>query len=123
MSLLKEQINIRKKVLQEKLNIPLTSKGKKRSLSTIVQEFSEYLQSVELSSTASTSRSSEALVGKCILHRFEVDGKEEWFEGHVVGYNVQTNEHEIVYDTESDEHYFFNLLEDMSNGDLTIKST
>jgi len=42
--LLREQINVRKKVLQESINIPFTTKGKQRPLSDIIREFSAHLQ-------------------------------------------------------------------------------
>lgn len=38
-----------------------------------------------------------------------------------MSYNVRTNLHEIAYE-EEEEHYFFNLLEDISNGDLIVHS-
>ena len=123
LSLIREQIKIRKKVLEEKVNIPFSCKGKQIPLSTIINEFSTHLQStVAPSSTGGRKYSSEALVGKSILHKFEVDGQEEWFRGLVVGYNAQTNEHEISYEAEEDQRYFFNLLEDISHGDLVVTS-
>ena len=39
--------------------------------------------------------------------------------GYVLSYNIQTHLHEVAYDQE-DEHHFFNLMEDISVGDLKI---
>ena len=48
----------------------------------------------------------ESLVGK-ILHKFEVEGQEEWFSGCVLSYNIQTHLHEVAYDQEDEHHFFF----------------
>ena len=48
--LLREQINVRKKVFQESINIPFTTKGKQRPLSDIIRELSAHLQCEEASS-------------------------------------------------------------------------
>ena len=62
---------------------------------------------------------SDALVGRTVMHKFEVDKEEKWFSGFIVGYNPITHLHEIVYDGD-DEHFFFNLQEDLSRSDLVI---
>lgn len=61
----------------------------------------------------------ESLVGKQILHKFNVDGEEKWFTGCVLGYNAVTDLHEVSYYDE-EENYFYNLLEDISKGDIII---
>ena len=58
----------------------------------------------------------ESLVGKKVLHKFQVEGEEKWYNGYVVSYNAVTHLHEVAYDEE--EYYYFNLLEDISQGDL-----
>ena len=58
-------------------------------------------------------------MGRSVLHKFEVNNEEKWFSGFVVSFNVCTNLHEIVYDEDS-EHYFFNLVDDVSQGDLIV---
>ena len=70
-----KQMNIRKKVLRQKTNVPFTTKGKQRSLSDIIKEFSAHLQfDVTWSASTNThSYSSESLVGRSVLHKFEVD--------------------------------------------------
>lgn len=120
LALIREQINIRKKLLGQKINIPFTCKGKQRSLVVITEEFLQHLQNEGACST-SCSYSAQYLVGKTVLHKFLVNKDEKWFRGYIVNYSADTNEHEISYEDE-DEHYFFNLLEDISLGDLIVTS-
>ena len=124
-ALIREHISIRKKVLQENINIPFTTKGKQRPLSDIVKEFSAHLQCDghgTCSVVANTrSYTSESLVGRSVLHKFEVDNEGKWFSGFIVSYNPRTHLHEIAYDEEQ-EHCFFNLLEDLSKGDLIVQN-
>ena len=58
----------------------------------------------------------ESLVGKKVLHKFQVEGEEKWYNGYVVSYNAVTHLHEVAYDKEEE----YNLLEDISQGDLII---
>lgn len=129
-SLVKEQIRMRKTVYQEIINIPFTSKGKQRPLSDVVCDFSRYLQSLACEhhtndvteGMATHSHSPDALVGRTVLHKFQVKkDKEKWFTGFILGYNPNTHLHEVAYDGE-EEHCFFNLQEDLSRGDLIVKS-
>ena len=70
--------------------------------------------------TKSTSVDDPAsLVGRRICHKFTVDGEDEWYNGYVISYNALTHLHEIMYDGEEEQCYF-NLLEDISQGDLSI---
>lgn len=117
-ALLREQINVRKKVFKQSINIPFSVRRKQRPLSDIIREFSALLQ-CESSTDSTRSFTSESLVGQEVVHRFEVDGEEKWFSGFIVSYNPRTHLHEIAYDGE-EEHCFFNLLEDLSNGDLCV---
>ena len=57
-------------------------------------------------------------MGKKIVHKFEVNGKEKWYTGYVVDYNACTGLYEITYDEE--ENCFFNLTQDISQGDLIV---
>ena len=121
-TVIREQVNIRKKVLQQNISIPFTTKGKQRPLPVIIGEFSEYLLCDEIDN-GSSSYTSESLVGHRVLHKFEVDTcskeKIKWFSGVIVSYNPVTSLHEIAYD-EEEEHCFFNLLEDLLQGDLIV---
>ena len=76
---------------------------------------STYVSTVLIEST------SDSLVGKRILHRFETDGEEQWYSGVVVSYNAVNKLFEIAYDDEED-HCFFNLLQDLAQGDLVVHS-
>ena len=88
-------------------------------MSEVVKEFMQYLHEQSQCDSESTSDTSDTLVGKKIFHRFETDGKEQWYSGVVVSYNAVSKLYEVAYDNE-DDHCFFNLLEDISQGDLVV---
>ena len=113
-TLLREQINIRKKVLNQTVKIHMTENRRQRPLRDIINELTDYIQENEV-------QLPEYLVDKKILHKFQLEGhdQEEWFSGRVLSYDIETHLHEVVYDQE-DETYFFNLMEDISVGDLKI---
>ena len=115
LAVIREQINIRKKVFGQKINVPFSSRGRKKLLSDIIKEFSDEV----LCSSSSTIYSSQSLVGQIIYHKFEVEDGEKWFKGLVISFDDKTEMHEVAYDEEED-HYFFNLLEDISQGDLIV---
>ena len=116
-SLIREQLN-----MKQTIKLPFTHKGRQRPMKDIIVEFSHAIEvnSDERSLAESSCECSpESLVGREILHRFEVEGKEKWYAGHVVSYNAVTHLHEVAYD-EEEESCFFNLLEDLSNGDIIL---
>lgn len=117
-SLIRDQINIRKKVLGQKISIPFSKNRKPRSLAEIAREFSKFIEESQSSPEATASSSPDSLVGRQVLHRFNTDGEYKWFSGFVLSYNVVTKLHEIVY--EEEEHCFFNLMEDIAQGDLLV---
>jgi hypothetical protein len=114
---IREQLNIRKKVLGQKINIPFTTNGKQRAIVDIVQDFLTHLETEK-----NITHSPESLVGVKVFHKFETELGEKWFSGFVITYNAQTKEHEIVYDGEED-HCYFNLFEDIAQGDLIVMSS
>lgn len=119
LSLLKDQINIRKKVYKQEIKIPLSQRGKKRPLATIAFELLKFMETQEPSGDH-CCHDPASLVGKSIEQKFEVDvGEFEWFRGFVVSYDTQTNLHEVAYEDE-DEHCHFNLLEDLIINNLRI---
>lgn len=72
-NIIKEQVDLRKKYLQQTVHIPLSHKGKQRSLSVLVDELREVI------SNSTTSRTDTIppdvpdpyfLVGRHIMHRF-----------------------------------------------------
>ncbi len=120
MSLVKDQINIRKKVHKQTIRIPFTQCGKKRSLDTVISELTEFITSQQESS-AQSLQDPTSLVGKHIEQRFEVEGESQWFSGIVIGYDPSTELHEVTYYGENeDEHCYFNLMEDLLQNDLRI---
>jgi len=122
-TLIKEQIKIRKKIFQERINVPFTNSGKPRSLSVLIKDFTSYLQSNSVHDVIGGAQdvgyTSDALVGLKILHKFQVNGEQEWFEGFIISYNANTHLHKVAYDKE-EENCFFNLQEDLARGISTI---
>lgn len=119
---MREQINIRKKLLNQKINIPFSHHRKQRPLRDIIQELCNFIAKNITSSTVAGNESDfdpASLIGRRICHKFDVDGQDQWYDGHVISYNALTRLHEIVYDGE-EEYCYINLLEDISNGDLSI---
>ena len=119
-ALIREQVNIWKKVLKQNIKIPFTHKGRQRPMKDLIMELSQFISanSNKGSSAEPTCECSpESLVGKEILHKFDVDGEEKWYTGYVISYNAVTRLHEVSY---NEENCFFDLLEDFSNGDLII---
>lgn len=118
LKLLRTQVNIRKKVLKQKINIPFT---------TLKDESNDHFpkciaENPNQDSSSSTLPSTDpfSLVGKEINHRFIVEsGEEQWFHGSVLSYNSNTKKYDLVYDGETD-HQYFDLSEDIINGDLEI---
>ena len=90
-ALLREQINIRKD-FKQKIKVPFTRNGKLRPLRDIITELSDFIAANtevgELDSEICSGYTSDLLVGKQILHKFEVEGEERWFSGCVIGYNA-----------------------------------
>ena len=118
--LLREQINIRKKVLKQKVKIPFTHNRRQRQLTDIIRELSDFIAMNSGDSYPDSEiHAPESLVGKKVLHKFEVEGEEKWYTGYVVSYNAVTHLHEVAYE-EEEENFHFNLLGDISQGDLII---
>ena len=123
LKLLRTQVNIRKKVLKQRINISFSKTRKQRPLPEIVNDLKKFIaenpnHDPSLLTLPSTDQFS--LVGKEINHRFIVEsGDEQWFHGFVLSYNANTKMHELIYDGET-EHQYFDLSEDISNGDVQI---
>ena len=114
MALVRVQINIRNKLLGQKIKI------QQQPLKIIIKELADFIADNPHSDAESILGHPSALVGKEILHKFQVDsGEESWFSGVVVSYYVDNNTHEILYDGES-EHCHFDLTQDIIDGDLKI---
>jgi len=119
LSLLREQVRIRKKVLGQTINITFTHLRKQKPLHTIIQEMSDFLdQNYHVNSKF--LQDPNALVGKNISHQFKINDTEtKWFKGTIVDYNRCTKKHTIKYD-EEDDCCEFDLNIDLISGDLKI---
>ena len=121
LAIMHEQINIRKKLFNQKIDTPFTHHRKQWPLCGIIQELSNFIAKT-MTSRSGTGTESDidpaSLVGKRICHKFEVDSQDEWYDD-VISYNAVTHLHEIVYNGE-EEHCYFNLQEDILHGDLSI---
>ena len=123
LSLLRTQINLRKKILNQKINIVFSKNRKQRPLSQIVSELSTFIDNnPQMGESPGIPNLSDpfSLVGREINHRFELEsGEQEWFHGIVISYNVATKLYEISYDGEAD-HQFFDLSTDLLDGDVEL---
>ena len=120
--IIKEQVNLRKKYLQQNVHIPLSHRGKQRSLLVLVDELREVISASTTSSIDTITPEVPdpyCLVGRRIMHRFVCDGEMNWFYGNVLSYNCSSSVHEVLYDGE-DEACFFDLMEDLKSGDLQL---
>ena len=114
--LLREQIDIRKKLLMQDINIPFSHSKRKRPLGQIAKELAVHINSL-------SNKDPNAMVGKEIKHKFkdEDTGEERWYNGIIIDYNPFTELHEVSYHGE-EEHCFFDLIQDLIAGDLIVKT-
>ncbi len=120
LALLREQIEVRQKVLNQKVVIPFTCSKKQRPIQDIIDELSQYIQRTSSSYVADVVNHPSSLTGKAIWHRFVREEQEKWYSGTIINYDFVSKLFELVYDDDV-EHYFFDLMEDVNNGDLIIK--
>ncbi len=115
MTLLKTQVKIRKKVLNQ-IIVPITFTRSRRQkpISDIVQELSRFIDQNNTSSELSPLfRDPKAFVGKRIKHKFDNEnGIATWYDGTVIGYCNSSKTHKIVYEGE-EESCNFDLLVDL----------
>ena len=122
LSLLRSQISIWKKVLNRKINIPLTHSRSQRPVDVIVQELADFIDTSDLPPiVTSIARGPTSLIGKCVEHRFEHEDtcEAKWYCGSIVGYDPSTKFFEIMYDGE-EETCSFDIILDLMLGDLVI---
>ena len=121
LSLLRTQLNIRKKILNETVPITFTKGGKQKPLEKIIQEVADFIDSSTAESKyVSFIKSPRSLVGKHVRHKFDDDGEMKWYSGYVTDYCESSKRHEIVYEDDDDTRYSFDLLIDLLNGDLDL---
>ena len=123
LAILKEQVRVRKKVLNQKIPITFTHLRKKRPLPELIREVKEFIAvNCDDSGRVVDSPDPLSLVGRHIHHRFiDESGLEDWYEGFILGYNTTTKLHEVAYVVE-EENFHYNLLQDMADGDLKFIS-
>ena len=124
LDLIRTQINIRKKVLGQSLNIPFTHQRKQRPIGVIIKELSDFIYHSELTESHKPTdldlSDPMSLVGKAILHKFCLEsGEHTWFHGIVISYNAVERTHEIAYEDEP-ENQHYDLTEDFNEGDIQI---
>ena len=115
-------------MLNQKIDIVFTSHGRKQPLAQLLQEVRDIILNYSLDdSTQQTciqvndDSDPYLLVGHRIVHRFSVSSEVRWFQGSVLDYDPANHNHTVAYDGESDVCYF-NLMEDISSGDLKVVS-
>jgi len=123
MKILKEQVKARKKLLDQKVCISFSHHGKQRPLSEILHEVREFIQThmhVQYQGCAVVPGTDPlSLVGRHILHLFidQDSGCEHWYEGYILSYSPQTNQHEVAY-VEEENTCLFDLTADIQGGDI-----
>ena len=118
--LLKTQIKIRKKILNQKIHIVFSHCRKQRPVHDIAKELFTFIAKDDCPITKYIQNPT-LLVGSQIKHKFEIaeTGKETWFFGSVISYDSINKLHEIKYDDEQ-ENCYFDLTQDVIMGDLII---
>ena len=123
LSLLKEQVRVREKLLHQRCNIKFSKNQKQRPLTELIKEVRNFISKYDdATATAECIQTDDpmSLVGKKVLHNFiDESDNEEWDSGYVVAYNSAKQLHEIAYENE-DDHCHFNLMEDLKAGDLKV---
>ena len=118
-SLLRTQINIRRKVLGQDIHITFSHLRKQRPLNTVIQELSDYLDR-DLATRSKYVQDPSTMVGKNFSHLFKINKLEtKWFTGTVLAYDHTTKIHKIQYDGEDDQCQF-DLNIDLLSGDIKI---
>ena len=108
-SLLKTQIQIRKKVLSEALSIPFTSSRKKRPLNDIVKELCDNMDKATLpAECALFFTNPTSLIGRKVMHRFveEEDRTPTWYSGTIIEYSHEQKNHCLIYEGDPEQYHF-----------------
>ena len=119
-TLVRTQINIRRKVLGQNIRITFSHLRKQRPISEIVKELSQYINQNSLE-CSDLIQDPGALVGRRISHKFILANTKDvkWYNGTILAYDRTTKTHEILYEGE-EEHSYFNLTLDLLTGDLKV---
>ena len=119
--MLREQVTVRKKFLNQKIGMTFTQSGRRKPLNVLIDEFKDVIICNRYTRTGEESCNYNplALVGKHISHKFICEDRQEeiWFEGFIVGYNAATKMHELAY-IEEEENFYYDLTTDLQDGDI-----
>ena len=119
LSLLRRQVNIRKKVLGQKINIVFTRSGRQRSINDLEKELAEAIDQ-DSSNNSEYVKQPSTLIGRQISHRFKVGESEyKWYRGIVLEYDCMAKMHLVEYD-DDEEPSLFDLNIDLLSGNLEI---
>ena len=122
--MIKTQMHIRTKLLEEKSKTQFTVAGKRRPISQLISELSSIIRD---SSTGldypEFASNPEILVGNKIKHKFSdaATGKETFWDGEISDFNNSLQEYKIQYVGEADCCYFTldEIVSDYNVGDLS----
>ena len=119
-TLLMNQVKIRKKILEQNIQIKFSFKGRQRPLPEIFQELCDFIDQ-DVHEMLPFIRDPSTLIGKRICHKFELELTNElkWYCGTVFEYDSHNKTYTILYDGEED-HCFFDLTLDLLIGDIKV---
>ena len=129
-SLVKKQVQIRSLLYKQGVTIFFSHKGTTKSDDQLLQELSQIIKNNPIKRVGSITPPGHQslsvlfdkpswLRGAKVKHKFDVNGEEKWFMGHVKGY--RQNEFAILYDTEELCKFTTEeIKEDYYNGDFWI---
>ena len=121
--LLRNQVQIRKKVLGQSVRITFTANRKQRPVAAIAKEQGSFIGETSPclpSEYASFIMDPTTLVSKRIKHKFQdKDNSYRWYLGTVIAYQPTDKTHCILYDGE-EEACYFDLTVDFLTGDLIL---
>ena len=91
LALLRTQVNIRIKVLEQDICIIFTRSRKQCPLDEIIKDLSDFI-STHGSSNLDIIHNPASLIGKSISHKFEIEEShdEQWYDGDIIDYNDET---------------------------------
>ena len=92
--LLKTQINIRKKVLNQDIRITFSRSRQQRPLNEVIDELSTFIK--ENTPSSEILQNPESIIGLRVSHLFLMNGEEKWYKGTIVGYDPSENAHELA---------------------------
>jgi len=86
LSLLRTQVNIRKKALEQGIRIVFTHSGKQWPICDLMKELGDFIDQ-DCTKNSEFVKDPTTLVGRQISHRFKVGESEyKWYKGTVINY-------------------------------------